>query len=66
MDEAQYLDLRRILWYLFFVLCVLWYLVYRQALGLDRLRAAFIHFATCPKCRGGQTHVRAEAEGAYE
>lgn len=71
MDELNYYNLRMWVIYGLVAICVLWWLVYRQAQGLDQLNAAFFHFVKCPRCRSGQTvkkgaQVKAETEHESE
>lgn len=67
MGEEYYYSLRSILIWLTLAMIGMWLMSVGQKYELMRLRAAFSHFVTCPRCRRGESispeaQARAEAE----
>jgi hypothetical protein len=69
MDEERYYQLRTsLIWFAISLGC-LWIVVMGQKSDFLRLRTAFAHFVTCPRCRAGQTinpETQAKAEAGHE
>lgn len=65
MDEERYYQLRSSLIWFGISLGCLWIVVLAQKSDFARMRGAFAHFVTCPRCRAGQT-IRPEAQATAE